>query len=104
MKGCLTGMVPPLEEDDASQAPTGRSFESQRPIERAIDIIERQTEPFLKIETEHELADVLLAQRQIIFEYVKFLQQDIIEKVIAAMLSQKSSAILLMKKNSGLVK
>jgi hypothetical protein len=47
----------------------------------ALEYFIRITEPFLNVDTDSQSRDVLQIERTISFEYIKFLHQDIIEKL-----------------------
>jgi hypothetical protein len=71
-------------------------------LDSALEFFTSVAQPYLQIDTESEGRDMLKAERKIQFEYIKFLQQEIIEKLIQNLLQTKSENILLQKKNQSI--
>lgn len=67
--------------------------------DRSLKLFKSEIARFLKIK---EDSDVLQTQRLILFEYCKFLQQEILEKLVAGLIDGSSENILQAKKNTAL--
>ena len=67
--------------------------------DRSLKLFKSEIGRFLKIK---EDSDVLQTQRLILFEYCKFLQQEILEKLVAGLIDGSSENILQAKKNTAL--
>ena len=72
---------------------------NQDPQNRSFEMFKTQITRFITVQKDQ---DVLSTQRQVLFEYCKFLQQDIIEKLIAGVIDGRSDNILQSKKNQSL--
>ena len=69
------------------------------PENRSLELFKSEIGRFLKMK---DNSDVLQTQRSILFEYCKFLHQEILEKLVAGVIESKSENILQSKKNTAL--
>ena len=59
--------------------------------------VDHEIQNFMNLE--NDSSDVLAQQRHFVFEYVKFLQQDLVEKLSGELIDFRTENILLGKKN-----